>query len=99
MFLTVFVIGAVCCAIFIGTGYFYLDRKLSVAEQKTEKIPYYTHLPENKGILFNICGNLTLCYLDFEEKTVSVVSAVNYALDEGRIAGYTVDYFFCRNQC
>ena len=92
LYFKVLIIGLICSTVFIGIGYFYLDKKINAVENKTENVPYYTALPSNVGVLFVFCGEPTLCYLDFEEKIISVIYAEDYNINDGEIAGYKVDF-------
>ena len=79
-----------CCAIFVGIGYYYLENRLKPIENKNESVPYYS-LPENAGVLFDICSQKTLFYLDFEQNILNV-----FFIDDSEIEdnyyGYTVDF-------
>lgn len=91
IFLKTVIIGLMCSAIFIGSGYLYLENSLKPAESPAESIPYYS-TPENAGVLFQICGNSTLIFLDFENKSLKCIFADNIPIDEGKIAGYSIDF-------
>lgn len=91
LFLRVFIVGLLSCAVFVSIGYIYLDNRLNPVQKSTKNVPYAA-VPENTGIMFQICGKHTLCYFDFEDKILNVVIADDYRIENGRIAGYTVDY-------
>ena len=92
LYFKVLIIGLICSAIFIGSGYYYLDKKINTVENKTESVPYYQALPSNAGVLFVFGEKSILCYLDFEQKIMNVVSAENYNIENGKIAGYPIDF-------
>ena len=80
------------CLIFVGSGYLYLNYELEPTEIKQESVPYYTAAPENAGVMFDICGDRTLCYMDFEKNTLSLIFD-NADIKAGeKLYGYTVDY-------
>lgn len=77
-------------SVFLGFGYFYLNKNITDVNQNTEKIPYEQTLTENKGILLTINGRQTFVYLDFiESKTVVSLSPQT---GENNIYGYPCDY-------
>ena len=83
-------------AIAFSGGYIYLDNQLKTKTdlsvgQSAFEVPYYS-IPENKGLLFDICGELTLIYLDFNYKNTSIAHPkIN---DDGTINtfGFPVDF-------
>lgn len=78
--------------VFIGSGYFYLSHELTPAETKQEAIPYNNTLPQNAGVIFDICGDRTLCYMNFETETLSIVfDDKNTSVGE-KLYGYPADY-------
>lgn len=79
--------------IFIGSGYLYLDGELETSEKPTESIPYYNPIPENKGIMFDIYGDRTLIYMNFEEETITAVFDNKNTQVGENLYGYSVDYF------
>ena len=80
-----------CFAIFIGTGYFYLNKKIKTVNQNLDNVPYSQENNENKGILFSLLGKETFVYLDFFESKV-VISINPEKSFEGQIYGYSHDY-------
>jgi len=92
LFLKTFIISVLCCAIFISVGYFYLDSKMKEpTENKAIEVPY-AQTPQNAGLLFEISGEKALIYLDFEDKSVSVVSAEFMSKKDKSVYGYSIDY-------
>lgn len=90
---TIFKALAVCfisSTLFIVSGKLYLERKLMPAKSSTESEPYYSYVPECCGIMFDLCGDRTLIYLDFEGASVTAVMADGKEANE--IYGYSVDY-------
>lgn len=88
-FMTVCILSGI---IFIGSGYLYLNRELETAEKPAEPVPYYNPIPENKGIMFDIYGDRTLCYMNFHENTLTIVFD-NYNTPVGeKLFGYSVDF-------
>lgn len=84
---------AVCIlasTVFTVLGWLYLKSELKPAENKAESVPYYTSVPENVGIMFELCGEKTLIYSDFTENTLTVVKADG--ADGGIIYGYSADF-------
>lgn len=78
--------------IFIGSGYLYLNRELETAENPTESIPYYNPIPENAGIMFDIYGDRTLFFMNFEEESLTAIyDDKNTAVGE-KLYGYSVDF-------
>lgn len=78
--------------IFIGSGYLYLNRELETSEKPIESIPYYNPIPENKGIMFDIYGDRTLIYMNFEEETITAVFDYKNTTIGEKLYGYSVDY-------
>ena len=59
---------AVC---FFLVGYFYLNSHISnTTDTEVSKVPYYSSVPENAGIMFKIGGVNTFVNLDFEREEV-----------------------------
>ncbi len=87
LFLKTVLISVVCCAIFVGVGYFYLNSKISKpAKTKVENEPYSFPM-QNVGIMFSIEDAKTFVYLDFSEKSVKVI--MPYSLKEN---DYPIDF-------
>lgn len=70
----------------------YLNKSLDPAEKKAESVPYYSHIPESKGIMFDICDRRTLVYLDFETTALCVIPDAEDVPLGGNLYGYSVDY-------
>ena len=81
----------ICCSLFVGGGYFYLRQNFKEAENKVSSIPYSFSAPENKGIMLDICDNLTFLYLDFGEERLKVIIPPE-ADYNGEIFGYPIDF-------
>jgi len=80
------------CIIFIGSGYLYLSRELKPAEKKEESVPYYQALPDNAGLLLDICGDRLLFYLNFEEKNIRIIFDSSETKAGDSLLGYPVNY-------
>ena len=81
----------ICCSLFVGGGYFYLRQNFKETENKVSSIPYSFSAPENKGIMLDICDNLTFLYLDFGEERLKVIIPPE-ADYNGEIFGYPIDF-------
>ena len=82
-----------CLLFFIGIGYFYLEKSFSApTENIAENVPYYQETPQNSGILFEIHGEKTFLYLDFENGKISAILYPYYNEEDDNIYGYTIDY-------
>ena len=79
-------------AVFVVSGYFYLNNKLEPAEINQESVPYYSSAPENAGVLFNICEDKLLCYMDFEKSEINLLFCKDELNAGDRLYGYSVDY-------
>ncbi len=78
---------------FIGIGYFYLEKSFSaLTENIAENVPYYQETPQNSGILFEIYGEKTFLYLDFQNSKISAILYPYNNEDDDNIYGYTIDY-------
>ena len=93
-FLKTLVICTICCAVFIGTGYLYLEGSTSKTDNGAEQVPYYS-VPQNCGVVIEVGGDLTFLYLAFEDGRIIVVPKGEEA-DFLRY-GYTVDYLLSTN--
>lgn len=71
--------------------YFYLHRSLKPAEGQASEIPYSFSLPDNKGLLFDIAGNRTFVYLDFENERMNVIIPQAESFDPTDF-GYSGDF-------
>lgn len=91
-FLSAAVICLVCSLIFIGIGYLYISASLKETENKAEKVPYYTEKVDSVGVLFELEGNKSLIYLDFENSAVTYVNANEKKISNNMCCGYSVDY-------
>ena len=78
--------------IFIGVGYLYLNRELKPTENKTESVPYYPEAPESAGVMFDICGDQTLCYMNFEDGSLNILFDTEQTAVGDTLYGYSVDY-------
>ena len=81
----------VCCSLFVGGGYFYLRQSFKETENKASSVPYSFSAPENKGVMLDICDNLTFLYLDFGEERLKVIIPPEAEYD-GEIYGYPIDF-------
>ena len=81
----------ICCSLFVGGGYFYLRQNFKETENKVSSVPYSFSAPENKGIMFDICEDLTFLYLDFDEEKLKVIIPPETEY-EGEIFGYPIDF-------
>ena len=80
-----------CCLSLVAGGYFYLHRSLKPAEGQASEIPYSFSLPDNKGLLFDIAGNRTFVYLDFENELMNVIIPQAESFDPTDF-GYSGDF-------
>lgn len=94
IFFKTLVISMCCIVLFVGVGYFYLSKKLVPTDiVPQEKVPYYTEIPENKGILFDVLGDKTYIYLDFEDNRIySFLFFGEENISNNRLYGYPIDY-------
>lgn len=93
LFLKTVVISALCLFLFIGVGYLYLNKNFVSTETKNESVPYYQETPKNCGILFEVLGDKTFFYLDFDNSKISVLLYPNdVKLSDNEIYGYSIDY-------
>ncbi len=93
LFFKTVAVSLLCCGIFLLSGYFYLEKKLKPVENEgVESVPYYSAVPENSGILVDICGDKTFFYLDFENMELRVIFDGEEALPDDNVYGYNVDY-------
>lgn len=91
--LIAFSVSCLCSAlIFVGSGYLYLDYKLTPTDTETPSVPYYESVPENKGVVFDICGDRTLCYMDFKKKSLKIILDDKQTRVGERLLGYKADY-------
>ena len=77
--------------VFVGIGYIYLNQNMKPTKVETESEPYSAPAPENCGIVFDIEDEKTFLYLDFEDKSLSVLMLVPEEY-ENSIHGYSLDY-------
>lgn len=87
LFLKTFIISAWCCTVFVGLGYYYLNKSFTQAETKTENIPYSQEIDENVGLLFKIGTQETFLNLDFYNKKITA-SLTPESPTQNRIYGY-----------
>ena len=81
----------ICCSLFVGGGYLYLQKSFKETENKVSSVPYSFSAPENKGIMLDVCGSLTFFYLDFEDERLTVIIPPETEY-EGEIFGYPIDF-------
>ena len=94
--LLVFAVFAVSFSLFLGLGYISLNKDFSKASTEKEKVPYTQEKPQNAGILFNINGEETFFFLDFEECNITVALNPEKPIDN-EIFGYSLDYKITAN--
>lgn len=80
-----------CCAVFVGVGYFYLEQNFKAAQNQVENVPYTQQAPESAGLLFEVNGEKAFIYLDFENEIITVSLSPETAIDD-MIYGYPLDY-------
>jgi hypothetical protein len=61
-------------------------------EQNTSSVPYYSEEPENVGIMFDLGGQKTYCFLDFYYKKLNIIFDAESFVWEDSIMGYPIDY-------
>ena len=76
---------------FIGFGYYYIDKHIEKVENQIESVPYYSQIPDNKGLLFNFSDCKVYTYLDFKEQSVTVLLNSDDLENRGYTADYTLD--------
>ncbi len=91
LFFKTVIISSWCCAVFVGAGYYYINKNLEPAQNNTESVPYYQQKADNAGVLFEIDGLPTFLYFDFENEKLFASINPDVA-DSSNIYGYTVDY-------
>ncbi len=91
VFFKTVIISLWCCAIFIGAGYYYIDKSFTSVDSNIESIPYAQETPENAGVLFEISGEKTFIFIDFEKENLMVCLNVPEIIDD-KIYGYQLDY-------
>lgn len=91
-FLAAAAICLVCSLIFIGIGYLYISASIKETENKSQKVPYYTENVDSVGVLFELEGNKSLIFLDFENSSVTYVDANEKVITDNKCGGYNVDY-------
>lgn len=94
--LLVFAVFAVSFSLFLGLGYVSLNGDFSKASTKKEKVPYTQEKPQNAGILFNINGEETFFFLNFEECNITVALNPEEPINN-EIFGYSLDYKITAN--
>ncbi len=93
LFLKTVIICAWCLAVFLGVGYYYLSKNLTRTEIETPNVPYYTQTPQNCGILFEVLGEETFVYLDFENSKITVsLYPEDIVEDTTAIYGYPLNF-------
>lgn len=74
--------------LFIGLGYYYIDKHDIKVENEVESVPYYTQIPDSKGVLFVFGTKTVYTYLDFENSKIVVM----YNCEKLQEMGYAVDF-------
>ena len=93
IFFKTVIISALCLTVFIGAGYYYLSRNLVKTETKPQQIPYYQETSQNAGLIFDVLGDKTFIYLDFENTKLSISLFPEESQIMGNnIYGYPLDY-------
>ena len=77
--------------LFLSIGYIFVSKNLKKVNTKIEDVPYTQETPNNVGILFNINGDKTYAYLDFDEKKM-IISLSPEEPFENEIYGYPLDF-------
>jgi len=83
----------VCCLFFGGIGYFYIDSKIADVKNDTPSVPYYSEVPENAGVLFEIGQEQTFFFLDFYYKRLNIIFNAEESVEDGNILGYPIDHY------
>ena len=55
-------------------------------------MPYAPEAPEAKGVMFDICGDRTLAYMNFENNTLSIIFDDGNTTVGEKLYGYSVDF-------
>lgn len=76
---------------FVIFGYMMLSSKVTLAEKKQEKVPYYESVPQNVSVLLTVLDSKTLFFLDFEKENMRVLSVGEE--DGYTFYGYSTDYY------
>jgi hypothetical protein len=93
IFFKTVIICAWCLAFFLGAGYYYLSKNLKDTEIETPNVPYSQETPQNCGLLFEILGENTFIYLDFENSKATIcLYPQDIKKDQNEIYGYSIDY-------
>ena len=82
---------AACFMVFVSAGYLYLSKEISPAENSVSDVPYTFPEPSGKGIMFDICGEKTFAYFDFEDKKLKIIIPP-YDDFTDEIYGYSIDF-------
>ncbi len=90
IFLKSFMISMMCCAVFVGAGYYYLNSNFQAVENEAESVPYTQENPQNAGLMLKIGEGRTFFYLDFENEKLFV--SLKPEVENNEIYGYEVDY-------
>ncbi len=91
LFFKTLIISLWCCSIFVGLGYYYLDKNFTATENVVESVPYMQENPDNAGILLNISGEEIFIYLDFDNENLFVSLSPEFTTTD-KIYGYSLDY-------
>lgn len=75
-------------------GYLYIKQitQREPASGNIDSIPYYSHVPENVGIMFEVCSDEILFVLAFEEKTLNIIYPEKLKNGETDTFGHRKDY-------
>ena len=90
------IIFLLCSILFTGFSYLYIFPLRQKVQNETESEPYYSPSIENAGIMFDILGDKTYFYLNFEDEEISVIYADNIEYED-EIFGYPIDYTVSSN--
>ena len=74
--------------LFVGFGYYYLKSQDIKTQNQIEKVPYYSQIPENKGVLLCFGNENVYYYLDFENMQTTII--LDY--EEIKHTNHHVDY-------
>ncbi len=77
--------------LFVSIGYIFVSENIKKVDTPALKVPYTQEKPENAGILFNINGNESYVYLDFNGGKITVSLQPELPV-ENEIYGYPLDY-------
>jgi hypothetical protein len=78
-------------ALFVSVGYIFVSENAKKVDSNVESVPYTQETPQNAGILFDINGDKTYFYLNFDENKI-IVSLTPEDPFENEIYGYPLDF-------